>query len=167
MNLKQIVNRCIDVCVAIAGTLLALQFMSISADVLLRYFIEISLDWVIYSNEWSLFFITFLGAAWLQREDGHVRMDLLFIHLGKHLQLCIDIVSDALALIIGATLLWFGSVRTLELFDSGIYDFFKVDYVPLYLIYLVVPIGSFLLCVQALLDLVTKTGISANKTNTP
>ena len=157
------IDRFINVFAIIAGVLLAFQFLSISLDVLLRYFFDNSFSWVIYSNEWSLFYITFLGAAWLQREKGHVRMDLLFAHMGKHLKNCIELLSDVMALVTGAILLWVGCVRTMELFHTNAYDFFKVDYVPLYLIYIVAPIGSFFLCLQSLSDLAKRVGARPDK----
>ena len=163
MTVERTLNRFIDISAIIAGTLLAAQFVSISIDVLLRYFFEHPLEWVIYSNEWSLFFIAFLGAAWLQRERGHVRMDLLLTHMGKHLQDFVEVLSSVFAIVISVVLMWFGIIRAHELFELGAYDFFKVDYVPLYLIYLVVPIGSFLLCLQSILDLIRITGLGSKK----
>lgn len=154
--MERILDRCIDASVMIAGALMALQFFSISIDVLLRYFFEISLDWVIYANEWSLFLIAFLGAAWLQRDGGQVRMDLLLASMGGCLRTGVEIFSDVLAIAVSAVLAWLGGVRTLELLDSGAYDFFKVDYIPLYFIYLVVPVGCLLLCLQSVLDLVKR-----------
>ena len=90
-------------------------------------------------------------------------MDLLLTHMGKRLQDFVEVLSNLFAIVIRVVLLWFGTVRTHELFESGAYDFFKVDYVPLYPIYLVVPIGSFLLCLQSILDLTKKIRFELKK----
>ena len=163
MTVERILNRCIDTTVVISSALLAFQFLSISVDVLLRYFFELSLQWVIYVNEWSLFFIAFLGAAWLQRDGGQVRMDLLLTRMGGRLQGSVEVLSSMLAVAISAVLMWLGGIRVLELFETGAYDFFKVDYVPLYVIYLAVPVGCFLLCLQSIIDLSRKAGWASSK----
>ena len=70
-------DRVIGAMAWIAGALLLFQVISVSCDVLIRYFFGTSIRWVITLNEWSLLFIAFLAAAWLQRQGGHVRLDIL------------------------------------------------------------------------------------------
>ena len=66
-----IFDRLLDACAWLACLLLVFQVVSVSAEVVARYFFGVSFGAVTALNEWSLVFLTFLGAAWLQREGGH------------------------------------------------------------------------------------------------
>ena len=55
--------------------MLAFQVISVSVEIICRYFFYISFSVITPLNEWSLVYLTFLGVAWLQREGGHTSDD--------------------------------------------------------------------------------------------
>ena len=55
--------------------MLAFQVISVSVEIVCRYFFNISFSIITPLNEWSLVYLTFVGVAWLQREGGHTSDD--------------------------------------------------------------------------------------------
>ena len=49
----------------------------ITLEVVSRYFLGRPLGWSVEVSEWALLAITFLGAAMVLRNDGHVRVDIV------------------------------------------------------------------------------------------
>ena len=47
-------------------------------------------------------------------------------------------------------LTWYGTLATWDNFTKKAYDFFKLPNVPIYLVYIVIPIGSLLWLIQLL-----------------
>ena len=64
-------DRVLDACAWIGCAMLAFQVVSVSVEIVCRYFFNISFSVITPLNEWSLVYLTFVGAAWLQREGGH------------------------------------------------------------------------------------------------
>ena len=83
MNRKGVFDWIIDVLAYLAGILLGLAVVIKFADIILRYFLNRPLTWDIEVTEYILFSIAFLGTAWLLREGGHVRIDVLDGFLSK------------------------------------------------------------------------------------
>jgi TRAP-type C4-dicarboxylate transport system permease small subunit len=143
-------DRTLDTMAVIAGLFLVFQVVSISVDVSLRYFFDAPIKAVISLNEWSLLYIAFLAAGWLQRESGHVRVDIVLNFLGRRGSLVADLFGIALGIAACLVLTWFGVTVTLEKFTTGVYDFFKLEDVPIWPVYLAIPLGSFLWLLQLL-----------------
>ncbi len=145
-------DRTLDATAVLAGLCLVFQVMSISVDVSMRYFFGAPIKAVISLNEWSLLYITFLAAGWLQREAGHVRVDIVLNLLGRRGSFIADLFGIALGAAACLVLTWFGVKVTLEKYTTGVYDFFKLEEVPIWPVYLVIPLGAFLWLLQLLRD---------------
>ena len=145
-------DRIVNAFAWIAGALLIFQVVSVSADVVVRYFFGVSVRWVIVLNEWSLLFIAFLGAAWLQRQGGHVRLDILISRFGPRSRFAADLFALVLGIVVCIVLVWYGGKVTWAKFLTNEYDFFKIDDVPIYLILVVIPLGSLAFLIQLLRD---------------
>lgn len=143
-------DRLLNGCAWIACGLLLFQVVSVSVDVLLRYFFSISAGWITALNEWSLVFVAFLGAAWLDREGGHTRDDSMLGFLGPWAAKTSDWVSWALGVGVCLILVWYGAKVTWNNYATGVYDFFKFREVPVFWIYLIIPIGCLLWLLQLL-----------------
>ncbi len=146
-------DRIINLLAWIAGALLLFEVVSITLEVMMRYFFGVSISWVIALNEWSLLYIAFLGAAWLQRQDGHVRLDILIIRFGRRTRLQFDLFAQLIGVLVCAVLVWFGSRVTWEKILTNEYDYFKVEDVPIYIIFMIIPIGSLFFLIQLLRDI--------------
>ena len=145
-------DRIVNASAWIAGALLIFQVVSVSVDVGSRYFFGESVRWVIALNEWSLLFIAFLGAAWLQQRGGHVRLDILVSRFGPRMRLAADLFGLLLGICVCLVLVWYGSKVTWEKILTNEYDYFKVQEIPIYIVFVVIPLGSALLLIQLIRD---------------
>lgn len=143
-------DRVLDACAAAACVLLMLQVISVSLDVILRYSFDTSLPWITAFNEWSLLYVAFLGAGWLEREGGHTRDDSVIERFGPKALLWSERLGWLLGVCVCAFLVWYGATQTWRVYDKNIYDFFKVREIPIFWIYMMIPVGSLLWLVQLL-----------------
>lgn len=150
--MSSLFDRVIGAMAWIAGALLLFQVVSVSGDVMVRYFFGVSIRWVITLNEWSLLFIAFLAAAWLQRQGGHVRLDILIDRFGPKWRAAADLFALAVGIFVCAILVWFGTRVTWAKYLTNEYDYFKLDDVPIYIIYVIIPIGGLMLLLQLVRD---------------
>ncbi|GAH24314.1 unnamed protein product, partial [marine sediment metagenome] len=64
------------------------------AEITARNLFNYSIRWVLEISEVSLLFITFMGAAWLLRREGHVSLDLLVPRLKPKTQTIINVTTS-------------------------------------------------------------------------
>ena len=73
-----IFDRTIGYLAFVAAIIIILTMLAVSAQIVMRYFLNRPMIWVMEITEISLLFITFLGTAWLLRREGHVKIDNFF-----------------------------------------------------------------------------------------
>ena len=94
-------------------------------------------------------FLTLLGATWLLKLEGHVKMDLLVNQLNPRTQALLNIITSILGAIICLVIAWYGTEVTWSQFQKGI-TYPTVLEPPVFIILSVIPIGYFLLFIQFL-----------------
>ena len=91
---------------------LAMSFW-ITYDVLARNLFGVASPWSFDLSEYSLVWITFLGAPWVLLQDRHVRIEILIDALPIHAQRKIGILVSVVAMVICAILAWRTSIAVL------------------------------------------------------
>lgn len=133
-----------DIAAAGATLLFVGITVSICAEVLLRYGFNSPIAWVVEVTEYSLLWITFLGAAWVLRHGGHVRVDILLQYLSPAaLRMC-GLISSAMGALTSAILLGFGAHATYSAMMRGAFKPTGID-IPTWMIIVVIPAGGLLL----------------------
>ncbi len=147
--LKATFDRIIDVLAVFARVLLVLVMLVVCADVVMRYFFNSPMSWVLESTQFALVFITFLGATWVLKNEGHVRMDIVINRFSQRTQNRINVVTSILCAAVCLVVTWYG-VKVW-------WDYVQIDYlypgslvIPAYFLEAVIPIGGFLLFIQFL-----------------
>jgi TRAP-type C4-dicarboxylate transport system permease small subunit len=143
-------DRLLDVCAWIGCGLLAFQVVSVSTEVICRSFFDISFSLITPLNEWSLVYLTFLGVAWLQREGGHTSDDSIAALLPAEVNRAAKWFGWMLAVATCALLTWYGALATWDNYSKDAYDYFKLREVPVFYVYLIIPVGSLLWLIQLL-----------------
>ena len=143
-------DRVLDACAWIGCAMLAFQVVSVSVEIVCRYFFNVSFSVITPLNEWSLVYLTFLGAAWLQREGGHTSDDSIVGLLPRWVNRATRWFGWFLAIATCGLLTWYGTLATWDNFTKKAYDFFKLSGFPIFYIYLIIPIGSLLWLIQLL-----------------
>jgi TRAP-type C4-dicarboxylate transport system permease small subunit len=151
-----------------AGGLLVFIMLAVCADVLLRTFFRIPQMWVTEVTEVLLLYITFLASAWLLRDEGHVRVDILINRLKPRTVAFLGIISSLIGVLVSLVLTVFGTTVTWDYHLRGVYTPTAMEF-PVWLILLVIPVGSAALFFQFLRRLVRNFGgflIETAKTKT-
>ena len=134
----------------LAGVLLIFLMLSVTLDVVLRYFFSRPTSWVVETAGYSLLYIPFLVAAWVQRREDHVTMDLVLHFLTPKTQALVNAVTSFVSAVICFLLTWHGIRVTAYFFKVG-YKTPTVLMVPKSMIIAIIFIGSFFLCIQFLI----------------
>jgi TRAP-type C4-dicarboxylate transport system permease small subunit len=69
-------DRLVDALAVVAGALLCALVLLISVDVAARSFKLFATPWTLDIAQYMLYAITFLGAPWVLREDGHIAIEV-------------------------------------------------------------------------------------------
>lgn len=134
---------------SLACALLIFIMLAVCAEIVMRYFLNAPILWVVEISEVILLYITFLGAAWLLRREGHVRIDMLLTRLPPKPQVLLNIITSTIGVLMWLALTWYSIVVTLDLFQRGVLTP-TVLHLPRFAIILIIPVGSLLLAIQFL-----------------
>ncbi|MFC1956196.1 TRAP transporter small permease [Chloroflexota bacterium] len=135
---------------AIATVLLALLMLSITYAVVTRYFLNFTTIGLFEIWEYSLLYITFLGAAWLLTKEGHVSVDVVLNQLKPKAQAVLNTITSLIGAVVCFVLAWYGTSMTLYSIQAGREILQGELYPPEFIILMIIPIGSCLLFVQFL-----------------
>jgi C4-dicarboxylate transporter, DctQ subunit len=129
--------------------LLGIVFLigAVCYEMLMRGLFDRPQSWVIEFTEYAMLYITFLGAATLQRQGGHVSVDLLTDALNDTWRRRLGIVSAAICLVVMLVLTWFAALATLDARRRGIYKPTIMEF-PTWIVLAVIPVGSLLLSLR-------------------
>jgi C4-dicarboxylate transporter DctQ subunit len=86
--------------------ILGLTFI-VGADITLRYLFYRPLGWVKEVSEYILVVLGFLVAAWILKDDGHVKMDLVLNNVSPRVQTMMNIITSIISIIVVFIITWF------------------------------------------------------------
>ncbi len=142
-----IFDRVVDVLVYIALALLVFSWLTVCADVVLRYFFSRPIPWSTEVTEYILLQITFLGTAWLLRREGHVIVDVVISRLSERNQSLLNSITSIIAALLCLAMTYWAVVDTLEVFQQGLIIPKQLD-TPKYIVFIVIPLGYLMLSLQ-------------------
>jgi len=93
--------------IIIAAILLVGMTFLVGTDITLRYLFYRPLGWVKEVSEYILVFLGFLVAAWILKDDGHVKMDLVLNNVSPRVQTMMNIVTSIISVIGVFIITWF------------------------------------------------------------
>ncbi|WP_323037770.1 TRAP transporter small permease [Pararhodobacter sp.] len=118
-------------------------------EVVSRAVVGTSRLWVIEVSEYSLLYITFLGAPYLLEKNMHVTLDLLHLSLSLGWQAILRVINSVIGFAICVVLTKIGIDVMLDQIDTGVRAT-TVMAPPRYWITPALPLGMFLMAVQFL-----------------
>ncbi|MFW6054994.1 MAG: TRAP transporter small permease, partial [Thermodesulfobacteriota bacterium] len=131
----------------LAGLAILFVMFSICYEVVVRSFQLQPPVWVTEITEYLLLYMTFLGAPWVLKEDGHVRVDIVIGRFRQKTQMAFDLGTSLAGMLICLLLVWYGAKTTWELYERGI-PVIKTLPVPKYLLVGIIPLGSLFLILE-------------------
>ncbi len=140
-------DRVLGLLALLAAIIFVFIMLAVSGDVVMRYVVHRGTIWVVEISEYCLLWITFLATAWLLREEGHVRMDLVLSRLRSRHQALVNMITSALSIVVCSALVWYGAQVTWQHYQEGLYRYTQLS-IPTAPILVIIPVGSFLLTIQ-------------------
>jgi C4-dicarboxylate transporter DctQ subunit len=145
--LSRAFDRLEDALAVLAAGLIVFALVSVTVDVVSRYFFNQPLTWVFEITEYILLLVPCLGMAWLARHDGHVVIDIVTSRLSRRNRAALAGVVAALTAFVCGFIAWWGAVATLESYKAkAIIE--NVLQTPQYLIYAAIPLGFGLCAIE-------------------
>jgi TRAP-type C4-dicarboxylate transport system permease small subunit len=127
-------------------------------DVLIRWVSTGSLSWVTELTEYIIYGGTFLAAPWVLRQGGHVRVDILLLHLPKRAAVLVERMLDSIGVLLSLMLAFYGAVSVRDAWRDNMMQF-KTWNTPEWLLLLPIPIGCAMLAVEFTLRVLRVPGV--------
>jgi TRAP-type C4-dicarboxylate transport system permease small subunit len=132
---------------ALGAVILVFVWGSICINVAMRYLFGRPQAWAIELSEYAILYITFLGGAYVLKEEGHVKVDWVVGRLQPRSAALLEIANSVAGALLCLIITWYGVATTWSHYIRNIYRVTTLE-TPTFLILAVIPIGSFLLSVQ-------------------
>jgi C4-dicarboxylate transporter, DctQ subunit len=106
---RRFFDRVVDFLAGTGAVLVICVMAIVCFEVIIRYVIQRPQVWVAEVSEYILVWMTFLGAVWILREGGHVRVDILVSQLSPRVQTYVEILGAIIGLLVSLVLFIFGA----------------------------------------------------------
>jgi len=133
----------------LAGGLLMFATVGTCIDVILRYSLNRPIHWMLEITEYIMLYIPFLCAAVVLKEEGHIRVDLLINRFSRKNRTRVNMITSLVGGFIMLIYAGFGAQTTLDAYRRGVPSLESLR-TPVFLILMIIPIGSFLFTIQFL-----------------
>ena len=140
-------DRTIAAMMAISSALVVLIAVAVTIDVLMRYIFSKTYAGLFEITEYSLLWITFLGAPCIMKNNGHVRVDLIVNRLPPYQRVLLTIIADFISIFLLMTMTWYTAGLTIHDFRTS-FTLSGILMAPKWPIEIIIPIGFFLLLLQ-------------------
>jgi TRAP-type C4-dicarboxylate transport system permease small subunit len=150
-RLRRFFDLVVDAAAFVSGIVLFFVTVLVCADIVMRYYFNRPIQGALESSEYGLLFLTLLAAAWLARENKHVRMELLIHKLKPATQATVNGITSLVCVLICAVVTYYGVVVVLDRYRTQ--HRLTTTLEPLsYPLMSVIPVCFFLLVVQFILS---------------
>ncbi|SDI28667.1 TRAP-type C4-dicarboxylate transport system, small permease component [Alteribacillus persepolensis] len=153
-KLNKLVNSFLNAMSYLGRGILVIIAFLIIADVFSANVLNHSIPWVLEITEYLLVFLTFFGAAWLLRENGHIQFDLVLNHLPERIRNFFTFISSCIGFIVSIVITIFGFLATIEMYTKGAYTDAMLQ-IPRFILLIIIPIGFLFLTVQFLRNIIS------------
>lgn len=140
-SIEKIVSMINRVFIFFASLMMAALVIIVCVDMTLRYFLNSPLIWGNEVTEIFMLYITFLGTAWVFREDGHVVIDVFTSKVSGKNKKILMVISYLLIGIVSAVLVYYGFFTTYDHYRRGVLNP-TILRTSIALIIVIIPIGS-------------------------
>lgn len=131
----------------LAAVLLLAVMLMTAVKVVFRYVLHEGLIGVDQFSGTLLLYITFLGAAWVLRREGHVTIDLLFAGLGPVPRRALHAANSVAGAAVCLVLAYYGALEAFDSWQRDIRIPAEIE-MPRVINLAVIPLGCLLLGIQ-------------------
>ncbi|WP_102348825.1 TRAP transporter small permease subunit [Bacillus sp. Marseille-P3661] len=137
----------------IAGVLLVLLSLVVFYDIISRYFFNSPTLYAFDLSTWLSGIAAFITGGYALLHNEHIRVDIFYERYPEKVKSIVEIISGILILMIAWTFFWYGGDRVLQLLAAGSVASTGLN-IPLWIKWVILPIGGLLLGLQGLINLV-------------
>lgn len=134
--------------VFVASIMLVGMMLMVDSDLTARYFSQ-PISGMSEITEIFLLYITFLGMAWVFKDDAHVVVDIVLANLLPGAKRLFGYANYFIVALTAGILTWYGFATTYDVFQRGVRNPTILE-TPLVYIIVIIPIGSLVLFLQVL-----------------
>ena len=151
-SLFQLINHLSQISGYIAALSILVATLIIVEQVVVRYVFKIPTIWQVETAVYLLIAATFLGAPYGLKENAHINIDMLIIHMSAGARRKLHIATSAIAMLFCFFLAYRGTIMWWEAFE-GNWSSSSLLSVPLVYPYALIPVGMFLTGLQYVVKL--------------
>ena len=140
------------------GILLMAMMLLVTADVMGRFFFSKPVQGTTEVTEFMMVALLYLSLSHTQALKGHINVDIFLSYFKKRTRLVLDLVTCLLGLVLFALITWQGILAAIKAWTFWETTFGVLPF-PLFPTKVLVPLGSFLLCLRYLFDI--KNGLKS------
>lgn len=141
--------------VVAAVAILVALVCAVTFEVVMRYAFNKPTRWVVEFSEYSLLYLAFLGGAWVLKEEGHVKVELLIEVLPMRVRETLHFITSLVGAGVCGLFFWVSTAYVMEIFGTG-EVLFKSVQVKKWMIMAIIPPGLLLLTLQFIRRAFTK-----------
>ena len=112
-------DRAITFLGKLASWLPLVIMLIVCLEVTMRYFFGNPISWAVEVSEFSIWFITFLGMAWLLKEEGHVNVEFLLDFLTPKNRNLLNFLTSMVGAAMCLAMFVYGAQSTWIAFEIG------------------------------------------------
>lgn len=142
-------DRVVDLGAVLASVILVVMMLATVVKVAMRYLFNHGILGIDQISGTMMLYITFLGAAWVLRREGHVTVDIVLTLLPERVQRGVQVVGSLVAAAACLTVAWFATGTVLLSIQRGILVAAEIE-IPRAFNLMVIPLGAFLLGIEFL-----------------
>jgi len=148
-KIASIFDHIVDFFFLIGMVILLAVWGIVCADVTMRYLLNSPIAWSVEATEYGLVLITFLGSPWLLRKKMHTNIDIVIAYLSPKAQRTFNTVTHILGALICLIISFYSAQATWDQLQRGVL-LTKAIEIPKAYLFVIIPIGTFLLSIQFL-----------------
>jgi C4-dicarboxylate transporter DctQ subunit len=142
-----IFDRMIMILFYVASGLSLVIAFATATEIFMRYFLNRPQIWAVEVTEYALLYITFLGSAWVLREEGHVKMDIVIMYLKPKSQALVNSITSMFGIIVCSIVTFYGAWSTWHHYQKGATTFSAMEVLK-WPFLIVIPFGCLFLLIQ-------------------
>jgi C4-dicarboxylate transporter DctQ subunit len=147
MIIKKYYDYIVDGMALLASLMLVWLMVSIIISVFLRNLGLQPSAWFFVSTEYSIFYMTLLGAPWLVREKGHVHIELLTAALPAYWLNIVSRLVSLICMLVCLILAWKGLELMITNVERSDYDV-RAFFVPKWLLTIAFPFSFSVMAIE-------------------
>lgn len=155
-SLIRLYDRLVDALAVLSGLMLIWLMIAVVTSVFIRNIGAQPPAWLFSSTEYSMFYLTLLGAPWLVREKGHVFVEIAITRLPLSLLSVLSRVVMFICAAISLVLAWKGIELVISNVQNGDYDV-RFYFIPMWIFTITYPISFSLMAVEFTRFIFSKT----------